>query len=64
MGAGISGATVINGVDGFGRCGESSFVNDISVKYPLIIQVVDEQSKLGPLLPQREIEGLAAKQYY
>jgi hypothetical protein len=55
---------VINGVDGFGRCGESSFVNDISVKYPLIIQVVDEQSKLGPLLPQREIEGLAAKQYY
>jgi PII-like signaling protein len=45
MGAGIGGATVKNGVDGFGSCGEFSLVNDISVNYPLVIEVVDEQSK-------------------
>ncbi|HEX2558139.1 MAG TPA: DUF190 domain-containing protein [Nitrososphaera sp.] len=53
MGAGISGATVINGVDGFGRRGKSTLqIEGISINYPLVIEVVDEQSKLEPLLPQ------------
>ena len=53
MGAGISGATVINGVDGFGRRGKSTLqIEGMSINYPLVIEVVDEQSKLEPLLPQ------------
>ncbi len=53
MGAGISGATVVNAVDGFGRRGRSTLhIEGISVNYPLVIEVVDEQSKLEPLLPQ------------
>lgn len=53
MGAGISGATVVNAVDGFGRRGRSTLhIEGISMNYPLIIEVVDEQSKLEPLLPQ------------
>lgn len=53
MGAGISGATVINAVDGFGRRGKSTLhIEGISMNYPLLIEVVEEQSKLEPLLPQ------------
>jgi len=53
MGAGISGATVINAVDGFGRRGKSTLhIEGISINYPLVIEVVEEQSKLEPLLPQ------------
>jgi PII-like signaling protein len=53
MDAGISGATVVNAVDGFGRRGRSTLhIEGISVNYPLIIEVVDEQAKLEPLLPQ------------
>jgi uncharacterized protein len=53
MGAGISGATVVNAVDGFGRRGRSTLhIEGVSMNYPLIIEVVDEQSKLEPLLPQ------------
>ena len=53
MGAGICGATVINGADGFGRRGKSTLrIEGISVNYPLVIEVVDELSKLDPLLPQ------------
>jgi hypothetical protein len=53
MGAGISGATVVNAVDGFGRRGRSTLhIEGISMNYPLIIEVVDEQSKLEPLLAQ------------
>lgn len=53
MRAGISGATVVNAVDGFGRRGRSTLhIEGISMNYPLIIEVVDEQSKLDPLLSQ------------
>ncbi len=53
MGAGICGATVINGVDGFGRRGKSTLrIEGISVNYPLVIEVVDEQPKLDRLFPQ------------
>lgn len=53
IGAGISGATVVNAVDGFGKRGKSTLhIEGISMNYPLIIEVVDEQSKLEPLIPQ------------
>lgn len=53
MKAKISGATVVNAVDGFGRRGRSTIhVEGVSINYPLIIEVVDEQSKLEPLLPE------------
>jgi hypothetical protein len=53
MGAGISGATVVNAVDGFGRRGRSTLhIEGISMNYPLIIELIDERSKLEPLLPQ------------
>jgi PII-like signaling protein len=53
MDAGISGATVVNAVDGFGRRGRSTLhIEGISMNYPLIIEVVDEQARLEPLLPQ------------
>jgi uncharacterized protein len=53
MGAGVLGATVVNAVDGFGRRGRSTLhVEGISMNYRLVIEVVDEKSKLEPLLPQ------------
>ena len=53
MGAGISGATVVSAMDGFGRRGRSTLhIEGISMNYPLVIEVVEEQSKLEPLLPQ------------
>jgi PII-like signaling protein len=53
MGAGISGATVVNAIDGFGRRGRSTLhIEGISMNYPLIIDVVDDRKKLEPLLPQ------------
>ena len=45
MGAGVCGATVIKGVDGFGRRGKSTLlIEGISVNYPLVIEVIDEES--------------------
>ena len=53
MEAGISGATVVNGVDGFGKRGKSTLhIEGISMNYPLIIEVIDEREKLEPLLVQ------------
>lgn len=53
MGAGISGATVVNAVDGFGRRGKATArIEGISMNYPLVIEVVEERAKLEPLLPQ------------
>ncbi|MEO9364201.1 MAG: DUF190 domain-containing protein [Nitrososphaera sp.] len=52
MKAGISGATVVNAVDGFGRRGKSTLrIEGISINYPLVIEVVEEPDKLLPLLP-------------
>lgn len=53
MKAGISGATVVNAVDGFGRRGKSTLrIEGISINYPLVIEVVEEPEKLLPLLPE------------
>lgn len=51
--AGVSGATVWTGVNGFGKRGKSTMhLEGITVNMPLIIEVIDEQSKLEPLLPE------------
>jgi len=51
--AGIAGATVWTGVNGFGKRGKSTLhFEGVSVNMPLIIEVIDEQSKLEPLSPE------------
>jgi len=49
--AGVSGATVWTGVNGFGKRGKSTLhLEGVSVNMPLIIEVVDLADKLEPLL--------------
>lgn len=49
----IAGATVWTGVNGFGKRGKSIIhLEGVSVNMPLLIEVIDEQSKLEPLLPE------------
>ncbi|HEX9862955.1 MAG TPA: DUF190 domain-containing protein [Candidatus Bathyarchaeia archaeon] len=51
--ADVSGATVWTGVNGFGKRGKSTMhLEGVTVNMPLIIEVIDEQSKLEPLLPE------------
>ncbi|MCW3983465.1 MAG: DUF190 domain-containing protein [Candidatus Bathyarchaeota archaeon] len=52
MKAKVSGATVWTGVNGFGKRGKSSLhLEGVLVNMPLLIEVVDSQEKLEPLLP-------------
>ncbi len=49
--AGVSGATVWTGVDGFGKRGKSTMhLEGIQINMPLIIEVIDLEEKLEPLL--------------
>jgi hypothetical protein len=49
--AGVSGATVWTGVDGFGKRGKSTVrLEGLAVNMPMVIEVIDEKSKLEPLL--------------
>jgi PII-like signaling protein len=51
--AGVSGATVWTGVDGFGKRGKSTLhLEGVVVNMPLMIEVVDLEEKLEPLLPE------------
>ena len=53
MKANIAGATVWTGVDGFGKRGKSTLhLEGVTVNMPLLIEVIDEQAKLEPLLPE------------
>ena len=53
MKAGIAGATIWTGIDGFGKRGKSTLrLEGIAIDMPLIIETIDEQSKLEPLLPE------------
>ena len=50
--AGVSGATVWTGVDGFGKRGKSTLKREgVTINMPLIIEVIDAQAKIEPLLP-------------
>ena len=59
MKASVAGATVWTGVNGFGKRGKSTMhIEGITVNMPLIIEVIDEESKLEPLLPElKQIVG-------
>ena len=49
----VSGATVWTGVAGFGKRGESNFkIEGISVNMPLVIEVIEDSSKLETILPE------------
>jgi PII-like signaling protein len=51
--AGIEGATVWIGVNGFGKRGKSTMhIEGVILNMPLIIEVVDTQEKIEPLLPE------------
>ncbi len=51
--SGVNGATAWTGVDGFGKRGKSILkLEGVTVNMPLIIEVIDEQAKLEPLLPE------------
>jgi uncharacterized protein len=55
----ISGATIWTGTGGYGKRGESNIhVEGISVNMPLVMEVIDELSKLEKVLPEiKEIVG-------
>jgi PII-like signaling protein len=49
----IEGATVWTGVNGFGKRGKSTMhIEGAMVNMPMMIEVVDTQEKLEPLLPE------------
>jgi uncharacterized protein len=49
----VSGATVWTGVDGFGKRGKSTLkLEGVTINMPLMIEVIDEQEKLEPLLAE------------
>jgi len=49
----VEGATIWTGVNGFGKRGKSTLhLEGVSVNMPLIIEVIDSQEKLEPLLPE------------
>jgi len=53
MEAKISGASVWTGVDGFGKRGRSTIqLEGITINMPLVMEIIDEQARLEPLLPQ------------
>jgi len=49
----ISGATVWTGVDGFGKRRRSTIrLEGVTINMPIVIEIIDEPSKLEPLLSQ------------
>ena len=49
----ISGATMWTGIGGYGKRGESTLhIEGISINMPLIIEVIDELSKIEKVLPE------------
>jgi uncharacterized protein len=53
MRAKVSGATVWSGVDGFGKRRRSMIqLEGITLNMPLVIEIIEEKSKMEPLLPQ------------
>ena len=50
----VAGATVWTGVDGFGKERKRSTIKleGVTINMPMVIEIIDEKSKLEPLLPQ------------
>jgi hypothetical protein len=47
----IAGATVWSGVDGFGKRSNIK-LEGVTINMPIVMEIIDEQSKIEPLLPQ------------
>ncbi|MGB7956916.1 MAG: DUF190 domain-containing protein [Candidatus Nitrosopolaris sp.] len=53
MNAKIGSATVWTGIDGFGKPGmAATYLEGVLINMPLIIEVIDEESKLKPMIVQ------------
>jgi PII-like signaling protein len=53
MESGIDGVTVWTGLDGFGKRGRATtYLEGMLINMPLIVEVIDDESKLKPLLAQ------------
>jgi PII-like signaling protein len=51
--AGVSGATVWTGADGFGKRGKSTLhLEGLAINMPMVIEVIEDRMKLEPLLPE------------
>jgi uncharacterized protein len=49
----VAGATVWTGVDGFGKRKRSTIkLEGVTINMPMVMEIIDEKSKLEPLLPQ------------
>lgn len=49
----VAGATVWTGVDGFGKRRRSTLkLEGVTFNMPIVIEIIDERSRLEPLLPQ------------
>lgn len=49
----VAGATVWTGVDGFGKRKRSTLkLEGVTINMPMVIEIIDEKSKLEPLLVQ------------
>ena len=49
----VTGATVWTGVDGLGKRKRSTLkLEGVTINMPMVIEIIDERSKLEPLLPQ------------
>jgi len=49
----VAGATVWTGVDGFGKRRRATLkLEGVTINMPMVIEIIDERSKLEPLLPQ------------
>jgi uncharacterized protein len=49
----VSGCTVWTGVDGFGKRKRSTIsIKGVTINMPLIIEVIDDKSKIESVLPQ------------
>src|SRR2546426_2562458 len=59
MEARIDGVTVWSGLDGFGKRGRATtYLEGVLINMPLIVEVIDEESKLKPLIAQiKELIG-------
>lgn len=49
----VAGATVWTGVDGFGKRRRATLkLEGVTINMPMVIEIIDERSKLEQLLPQ------------
>ena len=57
--AGLSGATVLRGMMGYGRSGriESAKILDLSDDLPVVVEIVDSEARIEAFLPRLQAMG-------